>query len=284
MSCDNRPVEYERVIVARTLATWLTADGSVAVQISNPSSGSLALHEGLEIGKLSSVAVVSPAQLHVHAVAATPNTPAEIAAAHAETIAPLSRAFVDSTFTVEQQSAILDLCANYRPVLSLSRAELGKCNTAEPTFPLPADTKPVRRRPYRANPRIKAVINKCVQDMFNDDMIEVRSSPWRSPVTIVARKDGQPRFCVNYRSTINKHLIRKTWPMANLEDNIDMVGGAKFIRVADVQSSVISVCRLVFEMPRGFSQKWPIKRWAIFPSCSFIWTISAFCPQPGRII
>ena len=237
MSCENCPVEFERVIVARTLATWLAIDGSVAVQIANPSSESLALLVGLEIGNLSSVAVVSPAQLHVHAVAATPTTPTEIAAARAEIVAPLSKAFVDSTFTVEQQSAILDLCAKYRPVLSLSRAELGKCTTAEATFPLPPNTKPVSRRPYRANPRTEAIINKCVQDMLVDDIIEERSSPWASPVTIVARKDGQPRFCVDYRSTINKHLIRKTWPMANLEDNVDMVGGAQFISVADVQSA-----------------------------------------------
>ena len=94
MSCDHRPVEFERVIVARTLTTWLAADGSVAVQIAHPSSESLALHAGLEIGKLSSVAVVPPAQLHVHAVAATPDTPTEIAAARAEIIAPLSRAFI----------------------------------------------------------------------------------------------------------------------------------------------------------------------------------------------
>ena len=181
---------------------WLARDGSV--QIANPSSESLALHAGLEIGKLSSVAVVSPAQLHVvHAVAATPNTPTEIASARAEIIAPLSRAFVADTFTVEQQSATLDLCAKYRPVLSLSRAELGKCNTDEATFPLPAHTKPVSHRPYRANPGTEAVINKCVQDMLNDDIIEEHSSPWGSPVTIVARKDDQPRFCVDYRSTIN---------------------------------------------------------------------------------
>ena len=74
-SCDNRPVDLERVIVDRTLATCLAADGSVTVQIANPSSESLALNAKLEIGKLSSVAVLSPAQLHVHVVPATPNTP-----------------------------------------------------------------------------------------------------------------------------------------------------------------------------------------------------------------
>ena len=45
MSCDNRPHEFERVIVARTLATWLAIDWSIAVQIANPSSESLALHD-----------------------------------------------------------------------------------------------------------------------------------------------------------------------------------------------------------------------------------------------
>ena len=73
--------------------------------------------------------------------------------------------------------------------------------------------------------------------MLNDYIIEERSSPWGSPVTIVARKDGQPRFCVDYTSTINKHIIGKAWPMANFEDNIDLVGGAKCISVADVQNA-----------------------------------------------
>ena len=170
----------------------------VSIQIANPSCESLALHVGLELGVLPSVAVVSSAQLHVHAVAATPKTPAEIAAARAEIIAPLSKAFVDSTFTVAQQSAILDRCAKYRPVVPLSRAELDKCTTAEATFPLPDNTKPMSRRPYRASPRTEAVINKCVEDMLDDVIIVERSSPWGSPVTIVARKDGQPRFCVDY--------------------------------------------------------------------------------------
>ena len=197
ISCDNRPVEFERVIVARTLITWLAADGSVAVQIANPSSESLALHAGLEIRKLSSVAVVSPAQLQVHAVAATPNTPTESAAARAEMIAPLSRAFVDSSSTVKQQSAILDLCAKYRPV---------------------------DRPPYRPNPRTSEVIDKCVNEMLEWAVIEEQRTPWGSPCTIVAKSNGSPRFCVDYRHTLNRHIIRKRWPMPNLESCLDVVG------------------------------------------------------------
>ena len=67
--------------------------------------------------------------------------------------------------------------------------------------------------------------------MEKDGIIEQRPSPWGSAVTIVAKADGTPRFCVDYRSTINKSLIRKSWPMPDIESHIDTVGGAKFITV-----------------------------------------------------
>lgn len=209
----------------------------VTVQVANPSSEYLALHGGVSLPKLSPVEVIETEQLRVHTVAASPTTPEETAAAKSELEQPLAQAFVNSTFTSEQQKQALKLCARYRSVFSSNRSELGECPTSQPTFPLPADTKPVNRRPYRANPRAEAVINKCVPDMLDDDIIEEASSPWGSPVTIVERKDGKPRFCADYRSTLNKLLIRNTWPMANMEANLDSVGSAKFISVADVQSA-----------------------------------------------
>ena len=72
----------------------------------------------------------------------------------------------------------------------------------------------------------------------DDYIIEERSRPWGSLVAIVSRKDGQPNyFCLDYLSTLSKHLIRRPWPMANFEDNVDMVRRAKFISVAGVQSA-----------------------------------------------
>ena len=68
-------------------------------------------------------------------------------------------------------------------------------------------------------------------------MIEQRPSPWGSAVTIVAKSDGTPRFCVDYRPTINTNLIKKSWPMPNLESHLDTVGGARYITVCDVQNA-----------------------------------------------
>ena len=83
------------------------------------------------------------------------------------------------------------------------------------------------------------MIDKCVDDMQQIDIIEKRQSQWGSPVCIVAKAkvDGSPRFCVDYRTTINKFLVRETWPMPDIESHIDTVGGANFITVCDVQSA-----------------------------------------------
>ena len=81
------------------------------------------------------------------------------------------------------------------------------------------------------------MIDKCVDDMQQIDIIEKRQSQWGSPVCIVAKADGSPRFCVDYRTTINKFLVRETWPMPDIESHIDTVGGDNFITVCDVQSA-----------------------------------------------
>ena len=81
------------------------------------------------------------------------------------------------------------------------------------------------------------MIDKCVENMESVGIVEKKPNEWGSPVCTVAKADGSPRFCVDYRTTINKFLVRETWPMPDIESHIDTVGGTNFIRVCDVQSA-----------------------------------------------
>lgn len=103
--------------------------------------------------KWSIVAVGSSARLHMHAVEASSLTRTEIAEKGAEIIAPLSNPFAAPIFTVEEQSAVLDLCAKYRLALLINLVALGKCTTAEATFPFLGPAKHVSGRLNRAIPR-----------------------------------------------------------------------------------------------------------------------------------
>ena len=58
---SSRSSVFEKIILARTLATWYAADGSVAVQITNPSCDGIALPIGLYLGQLFTVSVGSDA-------------------------------------------------------------------------------------------------------------------------------------------------------------------------------------------------------------------------------
>ena len=144
---SSSPSVFEKIIVARTLATWYAADGSVAVQIANPSCDGVALPIGLCLGQLFTVSVVTPDQLHVNAVAKTPKSVDELAQAKSELEGPLSKAFTNTKLTTDQKASVLDLCVRYRPVFALSMSELGCCTNAEATFPLPPDTLPIDRAP-----------------------------------------------------------------------------------------------------------------------------------------
>ena len=75
--------------------------------------------------------------------------------------------------------------------------------------------------PYRTNPRAQEVIDKCAESMKPDGVIKKSPSAWGSLVCIVAKTDGSPRFYVDYRTTIYEFLVRKTWPMPNIESHID---------------------------------------------------------------
>ena len=136
--------------------------------------------------------------------------------------------------------------------------ELGRCTIAEATLPVPEGTRPVDCPPYRPNPPISAVIDKCANEMLEWGIIEERPNPWGSPCTIVAKSNGSPHFCVDYRHTLNRHIIRKSWPMPNMESCLDAVGDTVFCSVANILSAFWQllvaeghVNRTAFVTPRG---------------------------------
>ena len=123
--------------------------------------------------------------------------------------------------------------------------------------------------------------------MESAGIVEKKLSEWGLPVCIVAKADGSPRFSVNCRTTINKFLVRETWPMPDIESHIDTVSGANFITVCDVQSAywqitiakkhghktgfVTSKCKYVFKvLPFGIAKApWIFQRFMSLAFANF---------------
>ena len=202
------------------------------MQVCNPPDRSIKLQLKTVVGTISPVTAIPE-----NTTSAVANNHLESSQARIDLAAALDESFKRSTFNDHQQTQLFDLCTKYRSVFWLSSKELGKCTIAEAEFPLQKHAKPVDHHSYRTNPRAQEVIYNCVESMESEGIIEKSPSAWRSLVCIVAKADGSPRFSVDYRTTIDKFLVREIRPMPDIESHIDTIGGTKFITVCDVQST-----------------------------------------------
>ena len=87
---------FERLVVARTAITWRTADGSVWLQIANPSSRGVKIPKGLTLAYLSTSTVTEKPEVQVSAVAASSENLDELVTARIALEPALAKAFADT--------------------------------------------------------------------------------------------------------------------------------------------------------------------------------------------
>ena len=71
--------------------------------------------------------------------------------------------------------------------------------------------------------------------MLVTGVVRPSSSPWASPVVIVTKKDGKPRFCIDYRR-LNKVTRRDAYPLPRIDDILDNLRGSRYRSSIDLTS------------------------------------------------
>jgi hypothetical protein len=102
-------------------------------------------------------------------------------------------------------------------------------------IPLKDDVEPFNLRPYRYSAVQKTIIDKLVQDMLSQGIIQHSNSPFASPIVLVRKKDGSWRLCVDYRK-LNKGTIKDIFLIPLIEDLMDELGGATIFSKLDMRS------------------------------------------------
>lgn len=111
--------------------------------------------------------------------------------------------------------------------------ELGKCNTTMHGIDT-GDAKPIHQLPYKSAWRERTLIQDQVETMLKNGVIEPSESPWSSPVVLVKKKDGNWRFCVDYRK-LNNVTVKDVYPLPRIEDALNRLQGARFFSIMDLQ-------------------------------------------------
>jgi hypothetical protein len=151
------------------------------------------------------------------------DTPTELLLQICEWEQPSTESAQD-TIPVEVQALLEQFSDLFQPPDSLppSRA----CNHA---IPLRPEAQPFYIRPYRYPPALKDEIERQVEEMLSQGLIQPSHSLFSSPVLLVKKKDDSYRFCVNFRK-LNSLTIKSKYPVPIIDQLLDELHQASWFQ------------------------------------------------------
>ena len=97
------------------------------------------------------------------------------------------------------------------------------------------DAAPFRLKPYPLSEEKKQIVNTQIAEMLRTGVIIPSNSNYSSPIVIVKKKDGTPRFCVDYRR-LNSMTLDETSQLPSIADTLKELGQAKVFTTLDLKS------------------------------------------------
>jgi len=82
---------------------------------------------------------------------------------------------------------------------------------------------------------LKEEVNKIINEMKENGVIEESHSPWISPAVLVKKKDGSLRFCVDYRK-LNAITVKDSYPLPRIDDILSQLSGNIWFSTLDLKS------------------------------------------------
>src|SRR5882762_759472 len=92
---------------------------------------------------------------------------------------------------------------------------------------------PKKLNAYPANPMKRQLIDDCIDELLENDLIEISNAPCSSPCIVVPKSDGTGRFCVDFRD-INSITKPDSYALPLIDNIISDLGKAKYFTVIDL--------------------------------------------------
>ena len=136
---------------------------------------------------------------------------------------------LDENLTPIQKSDIRDILSKFQNTLTDIP---GRTNVLEHDIRL-TDTTPFKVHQYPTLFRAKDAIEKEIETMLEQDIIRPSSSPYCSPITVVAKPDGSIRLCIDIRK-LNSVTIFDNEPIPQMDEMVTRITKAKYFTKLDL--------------------------------------------------
>lgn len=138
----------------------------------------------------------------------------------------------------DERLTIQKVLAQYNDVFHLPQDKLSVTGLFQQTISVPEGSNPTYIKPYRLPHSQKVEINKQVDQMVKDGVVEEASSAWNSPLLLVPKKEDQNgnkkwRLVIDYRQ-VNKVIEDDKFPLPNITEILDSLSGAVYFSHLDL--------------------------------------------------
>lgn len=118
--------------------------------------------------------------------------------------------------------------------------DVGKANVPEVRIEVDPNVKPSYVRNYRMAPDQKKKVEEEVEKMLAADVIELAENNgtekgWNSPILLVRKKNGDWRFCVDFRR-LNAATLKINGPLPRINDIVEGAADARIFSRLDLAS------------------------------------------------
>ncbi|XP_016844597.1 uncharacterized protein LOC107982016 [Nasonia vitripennis] len=97
------------------------------------------------------------------------------------------------------------------------------------------ESNPVKQRYWPHNPAMQQIIDKAVEEMLQEDVIQPSDSAWSFNIILAKKNDGKTRFCKNFQS-INKISIKDAHPLPQVHATLNKLREAKYLTTIDLKN------------------------------------------------
>ena len=127
------------------------------------------------------------------------------------------------------------------------------------------DTPLIHQPIYKLSPLEMEEARKQIEYMLEHGLIRPSESPYGAPVLFAPKKDGDLRFCIDYR-WLNKKTVKNKYPLPLPEEMFDWLGGATVFSKVDLKWGY-------WQMPIGprdiqktaFKTRWGLYEYLVMP-------------------
>lgn len=136
----------------------------------------------------------------------------------------------------EELNSILSICRDHNDIFHLDGDILTATTSTTHKIPTQSDCQPIYRKSYRLPEAMKEEINRQVNDMLKNDIIESSDSPWNFPLLVVPKKsEGTKkwRVVVDFRR-LNDITLDRVYPLPNINEILDQLGNAMYFSTVDL--------------------------------------------------